>query len=109
VPAVTISLTQPFPLVLEVIAFFVVMQVIENNVLAPRITGGAVGLHPVVALLAIVVGADLGGIVGALLAVPFAGIASVLIAAAWKSWRGEPVVVDRGGMSFRMPKKRVTA
>lgn len=108
VPAVIISLTQPLPLVFEVIAFFVVMQVIENNVLAPRITGGAVGLPPVVALLAIVVGADLGGIVGALLAVPFAGIASVLIAAAWKSWRGEPVVVDRGGMRFRLPKKRVT-
>jgi len=58
-PAVVISLTQPFPLVVYVIIFFVVMQVIENNVLAPRITGGAVGLHPVAALLAIVIGADL--------------------------------------------------
>lgn len=109
IPAVIISLTQPFPLVLEVIAFFVVMQVIENNVLAPRITGGAVGLHPVVALLAIVVGADIGGIVGALLAVPFAGIASVLIAAIWKGWHGEPVVVDRAGMRFKLPKKRIPA
>jgi predicted PurR-regulated permease PerM len=108
VPAVIISLTQPFPLVLKVIAFFVVMQVIENNFLAPRITGGAVGLHPVVALLAIVVGADLGGIVGALLAVPLAGLGSVLIDAAWKTWRGEPVVVDRAGMRLRMPKKRIT-
>ena len=108
-PAVMISLTQPFPLVLYVILFFVVMQVIENNVLAPRITGGAVGLHPVVALLAIVIGADLGGVVGALFAVPFAGIASVLIAAAWKGWHGQPVVIDRAGMRFRLPRKRVTA
>ena len=108
-PAVMISLTQPFPLVLYVIVFFVVMQVIENNVLAPRITGGAVGLHPVAALLAIVVGADLGGVVGALFAVPFAGIASVLIAAAWKGWRGEPVVVERAGMRFRFPRKRAAA
>jgi predicted PurR-regulated permease PerM len=108
-PAVIISLTQPFPLVLKVIAFFVVMQVLENNVLAPRITGGAVGLHPVVALLAIVIGADLGGVVGALFAVPFAGIASVLIAAVWKGWRGEPVVVERAGMRFRLPRKRAAA
>jgi predicted PurR-regulated permease PerM len=108
-PAVMISLTQPLPLVLYVVVFFVVMQVIENNVLAPRITGGAVGLHPVAALLAIVVGADLGGVVGALFAVPFAGVASVLIAAVWKGWRGEPVVVERAGMRFRLPKKRVTA
>lgn len=108
-PAVVISLTQPFPLVLYVILFFVVMQLIENNVLAPRITGGAVGLHPVVALLAIVVGADLGGVVGALFAVPIAGVASVLTAAVWKGWRGEPIVVDRGGMRFRLPRKRQAA
>ncbi len=108
-PAVVISLTQPFPLVVYVIIFFVVMQVIENNVLAPRITGGAVGLHPVAALLAIVIGADLGGVVGALFAVPFAGVASVLIAAVWKGWRGEPVIVERAGMRFKLPKKRAPA
>jgi predicted PurR-regulated permease PerM len=105
-PAVFISLTQPWPLVVYVIVFFVAMQVFENNVLAPRITGGAVGLHPVVALLAVVIGADLGGIVGALFAVPVAGVASVLITAIWQGLRGEPVVVDRAGMRFRMPKKR---
>jgi len=105
-PAVLISLFQPFPLVLYVIFFFVVMQVVENNVLAPRITGHAVGLHPVVVLLAIVVGADVGGIVGALFAVPFAGVASVLADAAWKGWHGEPVVVERAGMRFRLPGRR---
>lgn len=107
-PAILISLFQPFPLVLEVIAFFIVMQVFENNILAPRISGGAVGLHPGVALLAIVVGADVGGVVGALFAVPVAGIASVLVAAAWKAWRGEPIVVERAGMRFRLPRRRVT-
>jgi predicted PurR-regulated permease PerM len=105
-PAILISLFQPLPLVFEVIAFFVVMQFVENNILAPRITGGAVGLHPVVALLAIVVGADLGGIVGALFAVPVAGILSVLISAVWKGWRGEPVEVERGNMRFRLPRRR---
>ncbi|HET7338417.1 MAG TPA: AI-2E family transporter [Candidatus Dormibacteraeota bacterium] len=108
-PAVMISLTQPLPLVIYVVIFFVIMQVIENNVLAPRITGGAVGLHPVIALLAVVIGADLGGIVGALFAVPVAGVASVLIAAVWKGWRGEPVIVERAGMRFRLPKKRAAA
>jgi predicted PurR-regulated permease PerM len=107
-PAVLISVFQPFPLVLYVIAFFIVMQVIENNVLAPHITGGAVGLHPVVALLAIVVGADLGGVVGALFAVPVAGITSVLIDAAWKGWHGQPVVIERAGMRFRLPRRRPT-
>ena len=107
-PAIFISLFQPLPLVFEVIAFFVVMQVVENNILAPRITGHAVGLHPGVALLAIVIGADLGGVIGALFAVPVAGVASVLIAAVWKGWRGEPIVIERAGMRFRLPRRRVT-
>jgi predicted PurR-regulated permease PerM len=105
-PAILISLFQPFPLVFEVIAFFIVMQVFENNILAPRITGGAVGLHPGVALLAIVIGADLGGIVGALFAVPVAGIVSVLISAIYKGWRGEPVIIERAGMRFRLPRRK---
>ena len=107
-PAILISLFQPFPLVLEVIAFFIVMQVFENNILAPRITGGAVGLHPGVALLSIVIGADLGGVIGALFAVPVAGVLSVLVAAVYKGWRGEPVVIERAGMRFRLPRRRVT-
>lgn len=106
IPAIFISLFQPFPLVIEVIAFFVAMQMFENNILAPRITGGAVGLHPGVALLAIVVGADIGGIVGALFAVPVAGIISVLVDAVYKGWRGEPVVIERAGMRFRMPRRK---
>jgi predicted PurR-regulated permease PerM len=109
IPAIAISLTQPFPLVVYVIVFFVVMQVVENNVLAPSITGGAVGLHPAIALLAVVVGADLGGVAGALFAVPVAGIASVLIAAVWNGWRGEPIAINRAGMRFNVPRKRTPA
>jgi predicted PurR-regulated permease PerM len=108
-PAILISLFQPLPLVFKVVAFFVAMQVFENNVLAPRITGHAVGLHPVAALLAIVIGADLGGIVGALFAVPIAGVLSVLVSAAWKGWHGQPVVVERAGMRFRLPRRRAAA
>jgi predicted PurR-regulated permease PerM len=107
-PAILISVFQPFPLVLEVIAFFIAMQLFENNILAPRVTGGAVGLHPGVALLSIVIGADIGGVVGALFAVPVAGIVSVLVAAIYKGWRGEPIVVERAGMWFRLPRRRVS-
>ena len=107
--AALVALTQPFPLVLWVILAAIAIQQIENNLLVPRISGEAVGLHPVAALLAIVVGADVGGVVGALFAVPFAGIASVLVDAAWKGWHGEPVVVERAGMRFRLPRRRPAA
>jgi len=105
-PAVLISTFQPFPLVLEVAAFFIAMQFVENNILAPRITGGAVGLHPIAAILGLVAGFEAAGIVGALFAMPALSAASVIGSASIKAWRGEPVVVKRGEMTFRMPTLR---
>src|SRR5437588_11124921 len=105
-PAVMISAFQPFPLVLEVVAFFIAMQFVENNTLAPRITAGAVGLHPIAAILGLVAGFEAAGIVGALFALPLLSAVSVIGSAALKSWRGEPVVVKRGEMTFRMPSFR---
>jgi predicted PurR-regulated permease PerM len=105
VPAVIIALFQPWPLVIYVILYFFVIQMIENHILAPRISGHAVGLHPVAALLALLAGADLFGIWGALFAVPFVGIAAVLASALYKSWRGQPVVVERGRTKLRLPRR----
>src|SRR5438270_653119 len=102
-PAVLISAFQPFPLMLEVVGFFIAIQFVENNILAPRISAGAVGLHPIAAILGLVAGFEAAGVVGALFALPALSAASVIGSAALKSWRGEPVVVKRGEMTFRMP------
>ena len=55
----------------------VVMQV-ESHVLQPFLLGRAVKLHPLAVLLAIAIGVILGGIVGALLAVPLLAFAKFL-------------------------------
>jgi predicted PurR-regulated permease PerM len=106
IPAVVIALFQPLPLVFYVAAFFLVIQFVENNILAPRISGHAVGLHPVAALIGLLVGFELGGVIGALFALPAISAASVLVSAAIKGWRGEPVIVRRGAFTFRMPTLR---
>ncbi|HZU07244.1 MAG TPA: AI-2E family transporter [Chloroflexota bacterium] len=72
-PALAIALLQPFPMVLWVLLFFVVVQQIENHVLVPRISGHAVGLHPLGAMFALLAGFELGGVLGAIFAVPVAG------------------------------------
>lgn len=74
IPAVLVALFQPFPLVLWVILAFVIIQQLESNLLVPRISGHAVGLHPLAAMLALIAGLEIGGIVGALFAVPLAGV-----------------------------------
>ncbi|MFK7752939.1 MAG: AI-2E family transporter [Sedimentitalea sp.] len=57
---------------------FVVGQVIEGNVLTPRLVGGSVGLHPVWLLLALSVFGALFGFVGMLVAVPVAASIGVV-------------------------------
>ena len=45
-PGRLVALFMPFPTIVWVVLFFLVVQQVENNVLAPRISGHAVGLHP---------------------------------------------------------------
>lgn len=62
-----------------VAAIFAVGQVIEGNVLTPKLVGSSVGLHPVWLLLALSVFGSLFGFVGMLVAVPLAAAIGVLV------------------------------
>jgi predicted PurR-regulated permease PerM len=59
---------------LLVVGVVIAVQQIEGNVLQPVVMGRAVPLHPLVILIVITAGAVLGGIVGAFLSVPIAGV-----------------------------------
>jgi predicted PurR-regulated permease PerM len=84
---VTIGLTKGWLIALGVLVYFVVIHVIESELVGPRIVGKAIGLHPVVSLLALVAGAELFGIWGALFASPLAGVLQSIIVAFWREWR----------------------
>jgi predicted PurR-regulated permease PerM len=87
VPAVVVSATQPstsFPglprlwFVLAVVALYIVIQQLENNILVPRIIGARVKLPAAVVLAGALAGASLAGIIGILLAPPIIGSLRVL-------------------------------
>jgi predicted PurR-regulated permease PerM len=59
-------------LALWVLIFFVVIQQLENNLLVPFVMKKAIGVHPVIILVALLGGAEIAGLVGMLLAVPAA-------------------------------------
>ncbi len=63
---------------LIVVAFFVVYQQLENHVLQPVIYGRTVKLSPLAVLVAVLVGAELAGVLGALAAIPVAGTAQAV-------------------------------
>lgn len=64
---------------LVVLVFFVVYQQVENHLLQPLIMSRAVRLNPLTVLVSVLVAAELAGLVGALLAIPAAGIVQVLL------------------------------
>lgn len=79
-PAVLIALTQGgTTLALIVIVYIVIIQLIEGNLLVPRIMEKAVGVTPLTVIIGILIGSTLMGIGGALLAVPVAAAIQVII------------------------------
>jgi predicted PurR-regulated permease PerM len=79
VPAVILGFTvSPLTALLAVVVFVIANQ-IEGNVLGPYILSKSTNLHPVTVLLAILVGAGLFGLLGALLAVPVSALLKVVL------------------------------
>lgn len=109
VPAVVVAMFSPFPTVVWVLLFFLVIQQVENNVLAPRISGHAVGLHPLGAMFALLAGFQLAGLLGGLFAVPLAGVLWVLLGAAYRNVLAEPAPPRRWRPqvpTFRRPRPK---
>lgn len=78
-PAIFIALTiSPF-LSVGVAAMYFVIQQIENHLIVPQVMKRAVGLNPLVVILAIAIGSRLLGISGALLAVPIAVVIQIIV------------------------------
>jgi len=77
--AVLLALNSSVFTIAGVLAVFAVEQLLEGNFLVPYFTGRQVELHPLAVVAALIVGANLAGILGALVAVPLAaGIDAVL-------------------------------
>lgn len=74
IPAVLIGLTISPAAALAAVVLYVAIQQLENHLLVPKVMGDAVDLHPAVLIVALVVGATLFGIAGAVLAAPVVAI-----------------------------------
>ncbi len=84
---VLIALFQGWVLAVIVLAYFVGVHVVEGDLVGPRVMGRAVGIHPGVALLALVAGSELFGVWGALFGAPLAGLLQAIGTVAWREVR----------------------
>ena len=61
------------------VVFFILYQQFENHVLQPLVYGRTVRLSPLIVLIAVLMGAELAGVIGALGAIPVAGSIQVIV------------------------------
>ena len=79
IPAVFLAFTQRPMLAVFVAAMYYITQLVENNILAPKIMEKTVGLNPIVSIVALMIGYKIAGVVGAILSIPVATAVGVFL------------------------------
>lgn len=87
IPYIVVSFFESWPLGVASIAFVLIYQQFENQVIQPVVHRQTVQLNPLWIILAVLIGAQVLGIVGVLVAIPVAGIAQVLLQEWWSTRR----------------------
>jgi predicted PurR-regulated permease PerM len=86
--AVGVALLQSPALGIAAVIVGLLGHALEAYVVGPRISGRVTRLHPLVAMAGLLVGAEVGGVLGALVGVPIAAIANIVLGAAYRSQQG---------------------
>ncbi len=86
--AIAVAATQSLQLGIEATVISLIGHGIEAYVLGPRISAKAARIHPLAAMGALLIGAEVAGILGALLAIPLAVIGNIFLGALYVSSQG---------------------
>ena len=70
IPAFFIGLSQSYVSGLSMIALYLAIQELENHLIVPIVMKKAVGIHPIITLIALIIGGKLAGFMGVILAIP---------------------------------------
>jgi predicted PurR-regulated permease PerM len=84
IPTVFVAFLHSTSAGVAVLIVYIVYQQVENHVLQPVVMSRTVKLNPLLVLLAVLVGVELAGFVGALLAIPAAGVIQVVVRDLWE-------------------------
>jgi predicted PurR-regulated permease PerM len=79
IPAAMVAATQSTGKLIAVLIFYGVYQQLDNSYITPRVMRATVNISPLAVVVALVIGAELGGILGAFVAVPTAALVEVLV------------------------------
>jgi predicted PurR-regulated permease PerM len=91
--AVSLLVALPFGwgMTLAVLVYFIGVHVLESYVIGPRLMGHAVGIHPAVGIIALLVGSEAFGVWGTLFAAPLAGLLQAIVVGIWRVQQNIPL------------------
>jgi len=83
IPAILLGATVSLPLAVKVLIFYIVIQQIDSHIIMPQVMGAVISLHPVVIIIALLIGGTLFGIAGMVLTVPVTAVLQILCRHLW--------------------------
>ena len=89
IPAVLVAFLQSTPIGIATLIFFIVYQQFENHVLQVTVMSRTVDVNPLTVLVSVLAGIELFGFLGALLAIPVAGVIQVIVRNVYDERRGQ--------------------
>ena len=90
IPPVLVGFLHSTPVGIAAIIFFVLYQQFENNVLQVTVMARTVKINPLGILVSVLIGVEVFGLLGALLAIPVAGVIQVVVRDLWNEREGRP-------------------
>jgi len=79
IPAIFLSFTQAPSLAIFVAIVYYIIQLVENNIIVPKLMQKVVGLNPIVSIAVLMIGFKVAGVIGAILSIPVATAVNVFI------------------------------
>ena len=78
-PAIIVASTVSLKMVLFVVLVNMIVQTLEGNVISPQVVGKTLHMHPLSIIFVLLIGGELAGIIGLILAVPFYAVLKVIV------------------------------
>lgn len=83
IPAILLGATVDLSIALKVLIFYIIIQQIDSHLIMPQVMGAVISLHPVVIVIALLIGGTLFGVAGMILTVPVTAVLQILCKHLW--------------------------
>jgi predicted PurR-regulated permease PerM len=104
---VGLSLTVSIKTALIVALFLTVLRIAQDYIIYPRIVGHGIKMHPLVIILAILSGAEIAGLIGVFLSIPFVGLV-IVVFNHYLAFRGLQSIHSPGGADQAEPRAELS-